>query len=151
VLDPVRTLASLEHGSWIYRYYFILKWRRSLRLKCRAWPDRYDESELLRHRSLTAMTEHLVRRYTEFPDLDSYLNGYAITGDRLAALAVPAWVLSALDDPIIPAADLVRLAPSPQLRVVTTRRGGHCGFLDHLAGPSWADRWLSERLAGAAS
>ena len=150
VLDPVHTLASLEHGAWIYRRYFVQKWRRSLVLKSQAWPKLYDRRELLRHRSLTAMTEMLVQRYTEFQDLDSYLHGYAITGEALAGLAVSARVLSALDDPIIPAVDLVRLASSSQLKVITTRRGGHCGFLDHLAGPSWADRWLAAELASAA-
>ena len=35
------------------------------------------------------MTAELVRRHTEFPTLEDYLNGYAITGARLAQLKVP--------------------------------------------------------------
>jgi uncharacterized protein len=147
VLDPVRTLANLEHGPWIYRRYFVLKWRNSLRLKVRAWPGRYDAAVLLAHRSLTAMTENLVLRYTEFPDLRSYLHGYAITGAVLGSLAVPARVIASHDDPIISSADLARLAPSPQLEIETTRRGGHCGFLDHLYTESWADRQVYAMLA----
>ena len=86
------------------------------------------------------MTAGLVREFTDFASLDAYLDGYAITGPRLATLRFPATVLLAEDDPMIPAADLVRLAPSPHLTIVRTRHGGHCGFLEQMNGPSFADR-----------
>jgi len=149
VLDPEHTLAALEHGLWLYRNYFVLKWRSSLLKKHAAWPDLYDLDELVAHRSITGMTRELVLRYTDFPDLKTYLRGYAIVGEALATLAVPARVICALDDPIIPAADLARLANSAQLAVSTTRHGGHCGFLDSLTGPSWADREILALLSGA--
>ena len=47
---------------------------------------------------------------------------------------------------MIPAADLVRLAPSPHLTVVRTRHGGHCGFLEQLNGPSFADRFVAAQF-----
>ena len=140
VLDPAHTMQRLEHGSWVYRSYFVLKWRRSLLRKRSAWPDLYDLDELLEGRRLTAMTEQLVRRYSGYPDIASYLAGYAITGDALATLAVPCHVLMALDDPIIPAADIAHLARPALLTVETVPLGGHCGFLDSLGGESWADR-----------
>jgi uncharacterized protein len=149
VLDPEHTLEQLERGPWIYRNYFVLKWRNSLLKKHRAWPDLYDLDELLEHRGLTQMTERLVLKYTDFPDLVSYLRGYAIVGDRLGTLEVPSRILAALDDPIIPARDLERLAASPQLRITVTRKGGHCGFLENLVTESWADRQVYETLATA--
>ena len=149
VLDPAHTLAALEHGSWIYRNYFVLRWRRSLLRKRHAWPDLYDLDELLEERSLTSMTEQLVLRYTAFPDLLSYLGGYAIVGPALATLAVPSRIIAALDDPLIPARDLERLARSPTLAITTTGRGGHCGFLDSLTAASWADRQIAAILAAA--
>jgi predicted alpha/beta-fold hydrolase len=97
----------------------------------------------LRSKDLRAMTEGLVREFTDFASLDAYLDGYAITGPRLATLRFPAAVLLAEDDPMIPAADLVRLAASPHLTVVRTRHGGHCGFLEQLNGPSFADRFVA--------
>jgi len=147
VLDPAHTLERLEQGSWIYRNYFVLKWRRSLLKKRRAWPDLYDLDELLEHRNLTAMTEQLVLRYSGYADLLSYLAGYAIVGPALATLEVPSRIIAALDDPIIPAADLARLATPPALEITTTERGGHCGFLESLAGESWADRRIAAWLA----
>ena len=146
VLDPAHTLERLEHGSWIYRNYFVLKWRRSLLQKRRAWPDLYDLDELLTDRNLTSMTQRLVLRYTSFPDLQSYLSGYAIVGPALAGLAVPSRIIAALDDPLIPASDLGRLATPAALSIVATRRGGHCGFLEGLAGETWADRQLHAAL-----
>jgi predicted alpha/beta-fold hydrolase len=149
VLDPEHTLESLERGLWIYRDYFVHKWRSSLRRKRRAWPDHYDFGVLLRQRDLTHLTEQLVLRYTEYPTLRDYLHGYAIVGEVLAALEVPSRILTALDDPIIPASDLERLARSPALTISATRHGGHCGFLEGIAGPSWADRELYATLAAA--
>ncbi|MFO0450688.1 MAG: YheT family hydrolase [Pseudomonadota bacterium] len=140
VLDPARTLQALEHGFWLYRNYFVLKWRRSLLKKHRAWPDLYDLDELRARRDLVGMTDHLIRRYSEYSDLQTYLRGYAIVDDVLAPLAVPARIVHALDDPIIPAADLARLAPSARLHVAVTEYGGHCGFLERLRGDSWIDR-----------
>ncbi len=147
VLDPAHTMQRLESGIWLYRNYFVFKWRRSLLRKRRAWPHLYDLDELLQSRRLTPMTEQLVRRFGGYADIDSYLAGYAITGAALAALTVRCHLLAALDDPIIPATDLAHLASVAALTVETTLLGGHCGFLDTLGGPSWADRRVLALLA----
>lgn len=147
VLDPAVTLAALERGPALYREYFLLKWRRSLRLKQAAWPGRYDFSALVGERSLTNMTARMVAEYTGFADLRAYLAGYAIVGEALAALAVPSRLITSADDPMIPADDLSRLARVPALSITLTRHGGHCGFIDRLGAPSWIDRELLAELA----
>lgn len=149
VLEPATTLAALEAAPAMYRQYFIYKWRRSLHAKQRAWPAVYDFGKLIGERSLTAMTERMVLKYTEFPDLASYLGGYAITGDALAGLQVPARIITAQDDPMILAHDLDRLARPPSLELTLTRHGGHCGYMDAVFGPSWIDREIVEDLQGA--
>jgi uncharacterized protein len=149
VLDPVATLEALERGFRPYHSYFIRKWTRSLRLKQQAWPEDYDFAPLVRLSGLRALTAELVRRFTSFASLEEYLNGYAIVGTRLATLAVPSTIITSLDDPIIPARDIARLAPTPALRVVVTRWGGHCGFLDHPARSTWAERRAAAELAPA--
>ncbi len=92
----------------------------------------------------------MVARFTQFASLDDYLNGYSITGDRLATLSSPATIITSLDDPIIPAAGLERLTKSPHLKVTLTRYGGHCGFFDTLSGETWLERRLVEELTGTA-
>jgi uncharacterized protein len=88
VLDPAATLEALERGWSLYRRYFVRRWSRSLRRKRRAWPDLPDFESLLRTRDLRSMTEGLVHQFTDFASLESYLDGYAITGPRLSSLAV---------------------------------------------------------------
>lgn len=146
VLDPATTLAALERGPAMYRQYFLFKWRRSLRAKQLAWPDTYDFGELLADPLLTAMTERMVLKYTDFPDLASYLRGYAITGNALEELEAPTHLITARDDPMILARDLEQLARPPSLRLTVTPRGGHCGFIDALSGPSWIDRMIVQEL-----
>jgi predicted alpha/beta-fold hydrolase len=147
VLDPAITLDTLEQGLSVYERYFILKWGRSLARKQLAWPGHYDFDQLLRMNNLREMTRELVVRHTEYSSLDDYLAGYAITGDRLTTLAAPATVLTALDDPIIAANDLSRLARAPRLEILTTAHGGHCGFIESLRDGNWIDGQVVELLS----
>lgn len=146
VLDPSDTLRALESGFAGYPLYFVRKWWRSLLKKQAAWPAHYDFAELRSVRDLRRLTAELIRRFTHFGSLEEYLDGYAITGRRLAGLTVPATIITSLDDPIIPAGGLERLARPPSLRILVTRFGGHCGFLDRLTGPTWVERRVSAEL-----
>lgn len=92
------------------------------------------------------MTVGLVREFIDFASLDDFLDGYAITGPRLSTLRFPAAVLLAEHDPMIPAADLARLALSPNLTVVRTRHGGHCRFLEQSNGASFADCFVDAQF-----
>jgi len=147
VLDPAATLLAMERGTSLYERYFIRKWTQSLRTKQEAWPGRFDFSNLAELATLRRMTEALVLEHSDYPTLESYLEGYSIVGSRLAGLEVPTTLLTALDDPIIPASDLTRLSRTSALRVIVTRHGGHCGFLDSLSGPSYADRLAVETFS----
>ncbi len=146
VLDPHATLEALEHGMPTYQWYFVRKWMRSLLKKQAVWPGDYDFREIGRLATLRHMTAELIRRFTDFPTLEDYLNGYSITGNRLARLEVPANIITSLDDPIIPAHSLERLAHPSCLQITVTRFGGHCGFLEHLVGPSWVERQIIAEL-----
>ena len=147
VLDPNRTLDALEKGLPLYHSYFVRRWTQSLRIKARHWPGVFHFEPLVRSRSIRQMTADLVREYTDFPTITDYLSGYAITGARLASLSVPSFLLTAADDPIIPMADLERLAPSSLLRIRITEHGGHCGFVDQLSGPGYAERFIARQCA----
>jgi hypothetical protein len=149
VLDPARTLRALEVGKSMYRRYFVHKWRSSLLQKCAAWPSLYDRADFLKDASLTEMTEALVLKHAGFSDLQSYLNGYALIGDALQSLRVRSRIIAALDDPIIPGADLERLAQPQALTITPVAQGGHCGFFSNFAGPSWADEYIRRQLNAA--
>ncbi len=151
VLNPEHTLKLLETGWPVYRFYFLRKWQRSLRLKARFFPHLYDATEFAGIKSLLHLTDYFVTRHSEFPDSQTYFNGYAITGKRPArAESVTTHMILAEDDPIIPIADLADVAESAALTVTCTRHGGHCGYLDSVGGPSWADREILRRFREAA-
>jgi hypothetical protein len=150
VLKPHSTMRALDEGLWIYRRYFLNRWRRSLAEKAVAFPHLYEFGDLKRFTTLTAMTQFFVERYTEFDSLDQYLSGYAITGDVLGGLRVPTRIILAADDPVIPVSDLDEVARSPALEVSLARHGGHCGFVDRAYGPTWIDREIVADLGRSA-
>jgi len=149
VIDPAHTLVRLETGWALYRKYFVWKWRRSLLKKQAAWPTAYDLSDVIQLDNLTDMTDVLVRKYGGFPSLEQYLHGYAIVDDALASLDARTRIISAADDPIIPASDLERIAHPRSLEVTLTRFGGHCGFYEGGTGPTWIEREILASLNAA--
>lgn len=148
VLDPEQTMLALDRGLPIYRWHFMRRWRRSLERKQATFPDRYNFKGLDRFRTLEELTDYVVRHYTDIPDLETYLRGYALTGALLSELRVPSTMLLAEDDPVIPFAGLARVQRPSCLEVCTTTRGGHCGFLSDYRLNSWADRLVLDVLAG---
>jgi predicted alpha/beta-fold hydrolase len=99
---------------------------------------------------LTATTAFFVAKYTEFADLDAYLEGYAVTGEVLRHLTVPTRVILAADDPVIPIADLADVAASPSLAAEVVAHGGHCAFIEDYRLRSWVDAAVRDDLAGYA-
>jgi uncharacterized protein len=146
VLRPRNTVDVIDRGLFLYREYFLYAWKRSLRRKQSLFPKRYRFEHVLKQNTIAGMTELMLEHYSEFASLDHYFEAYALTGDRLASLQVPAHILMSLDDPIIPAMDLDRLAHNPLLELIRSPVGGHCGFMDGWLSESWADRQVARLL-----
>lgn len=146
VLDPHATLIALEQGPWLYRHYFLRKWRQSLRRKAKVHPTLLADLSWQAQRTLTAMTDHFVRGHTEFDDLERYLAGYAITGSRLRELICPAHVILAADDPVIPIADWARVDHGGRIECERTAHGGHCGFIADWSFNGWIEQRIAEVL-----
>jgi len=151
VIDPHRGLFSIEHAPWIYHWYFMYKWRRSLKRKQRAFPQMtlFEPREL--RADLRGLTTTLVQRHTDFGTLENYLDGYSVAGDQLAQLAVRTWILTSRDDPVIPVEDFERLQLPEDVEVDITGRGGHCGFISDLRLSSFAEDYIVEKLASLAA
>ena len=147
LVDPAATMDAMEQGLPQYLRYFEHKWRRSLRRKRELFPAEHDFDDAtlkLRMRDLTAW---MVERHTDFDDLDAYFDGYSIAGERLAGLQVPADILMAADDPVIPLRDFRDWRPGGEVRLELAPRGGHCGFLENRRFDGYAERWVARRLA----
>lgn len=150
-ISPQATLTAIEDSPWFYEHYFLRKWRNSLKRKQALFPDLELFSRDEMNGNLRALTRDLVRRHTDFGSLENYLDGYAIGGDTLRALAIPATILTAADDPVIPIADFRGLTLAPTTELVVAEHGGHCGFIRDWGLTSWAEDFLVERLLRIAS
>ncbi len=130
VIDPAPAAYAIDNGFIGYRWYFLSKWRRALRAKQAAFPDRYDFGDALRLPTVSELTEEFARRYTPFADAAEYYAAYRIDAARLAPLAIPVSVVVAEDDPVIPYSSVATLPVHDCINVFTSPLGGHCAFLD---------------------
>ena len=60
---------------------------------------------------------------------------------------MPADILMAEDDPVIPFADFQAWQLPVSARLETARWGGHCGFIENAACDGFGERWVADRLA----
>ncbi|RPE80053.1 YheT family hydrolase [Vulcaniibacterium tengchongense] len=150
VLDPARTMDWMEQTLPLYLWYFERKWRDSLLRKRALFPHVHAFDDRVLNLRMRPLTQWLVERHTEFGTLERYFDGYSIAGERLAALQVPASILMAEDDPVIPVDGFRSLRLPAHARLELSPWGGHCGFLESARLQGFAERWIAERLAGAA-
>jgi len=152
IIDASEGLFSLEQAApWFYQAYFMHKWRHSLKLKQKAFPQRhyFELTEL--KQSLRGLTEALVLRHTDFGSLEAYLDGYSVAGDVLAALAVPSTILTARDDPVIPVGAFEQLALPSSVELDIAQYGGHCGFIRGADMTSFTDDYIAARFNAVAA
>jgi predicted alpha/beta-fold hydrolase len=146
VLDPAAALAQMERGWQLYLHHFERKWRRSLERKRALFPRMHDYDDRTLRLGMRELTQWLVARHTEFGSLQDYFDGYSIAGERLAGLQVPARILMAADDPVIPVADFSALRLPADARLEIAAQGGHCGFLQGAGMDGFAEAWVADQL-----
>lgn len=146
-VDPYACDVALTNGLPIYAQYFLHKWKQSLRRKQQLFPDRYDFTPWLGCRSITDLTDGLVRRYVGFAGAREYYAGYSLLGETLQQLDVPSQILLSADDPIVPVSDAQRLPMRKSLQITQTQYGGHCGFITGWWPERWSDEWAVAALA----
>lgn len=145
VIDPVNTNRQLNEGV-LYHRYFLHKWRRAVEEKLHFFPDHDYGDSLHKLRSLDAMNDFFVPRYTGYAGVESYLDAYAVKGDYLASLRVDSHIIASKDDPVIDYRDFAALPDNPHLTIEATRYGGHCGFIKNASLESWIDDRLLQLL-----
>lgn len=151
IIDPSEGLFSLEASApWFYQAYFMNKWRRSLRAKQAAFPHQeYFELQELKQ-NLRGLTESLVLRHTDFGSLEAYLEGYSVAGRALAEMQIPATILTARDDPVIPVAAFEKLELPGNVELDIATYGGHCGFIRGWDMTSFCDDYIAARFNAVA-
>jgi predicted alpha/beta-fold hydrolase len=145
-VDPSAVMRALESGLPLYHWYFMKKWRGSLRKKRALFPQHHDFDDAILAQDMRGLTNWLVKQHTDMVDVEDYFNGYAVAGGRLSALQVPVSVLAAADDPIIPVDTLHALQLPAHSLLEVAEHGGHCGFIEGASLRGFAERWVAERL-----
>lgn len=147
VIDPGKATDAIDR-SWLLRYYFLKKWRRSLALKQACFPHLYDFRDIMKRKTIRSLTDALFAKYSIGFDTESYFREYAIREDALAGVTTPTTIVTARDDPAIPSDDFPGLRLSPSVRLIMHDYGGHNGFLEGVFDPTWYERAALELFDG---
>ena len=145
-LDPYKATRCIDESLPFYRYYFLRKWKRSLRKKQALFPDKYNFNGILNLRTCLGLTEALMPWHPEYSDCRLYFREYTLLNDAFKDLSIPVTVVTAEDDPFIPVADFRRLEKNPRLQLLIQRYGGHCGFLEFFPYACWYDRLIDRAI-----
>jgi len=146
-LDPYKTTLAIDEILPIYRYYFLNKWKLSLRKKQALFPDRYNFTEIMRFKTCMALTEAIMRYYPDFHNYREYFNQYTLKNDVFANLSVPVTIIASADDPIVPVHDVYALKKTKYLHLSVQSYGGHGGFLDFFPFKCWYEREIDQILS----
>jgi predicted alpha/beta-fold hydrolase len=149
VLDPDKATERIDDSSFILNY-FLKKWRRSLVIKQRLYPDQYDFSSLLTIDNIREMTERLLARYSPYDGAEAYFKKYTLLNGHLSGISLPTTIITAEDDPIIPVEDFYGLQTSDTTRLIIQPYGGHNGFLETWRLNGWYERVMAEMFLDAA-
>ena len=143
-VDPNNAMFALNNSLFIYELYFFRRWTRSIQKKQKYFPDSDFGAELKKVKTLDDVNNTFIPKYTPFDDAQSYFASYALTGDRLKELAIPAYLIASKDDPILPIEDIAKIIKPKNLIIEIQENGGHCGFIQDLSAHSWVEPRLLE-------
>jgi predicted alpha/beta-fold hydrolase len=143
VLDPSAATDAIDRHP-VIQYYFLRKWKRSLRKKQDCFPRHYHFEHIIALPTVRRITDQLLQDYSNYDHAEDYFADYNIAGNALHSVTVPTTIITAADDPIIPATDFDQLPDNPCLRVIVHQYGGHNGFIDHWRGYTWYERYIHQ-------
>lgn len=140
-LNPKVSTDAIDN-DWLLGWYFLRKWRKSLRIKESLFPHLYDFSEFMSVKSCWEMTDLLLKRYSNYTDTVEYFKGYTLTGNALKDVRVPTTIITSRDDPIIPIKDFLELNLNSATDLIIHEYGGHNGFIESFPKGCWFENKL---------
>ncbi len=150
LLDLAPSSAALHlPRNRMYERHFLRNMIARVRRRMAMYPRIYADAAVDRIRSLRDFDDAIVARYGGFRNADDYYS--RVASSRVAGnLRVPTLLLHSLDDPFIRMLPETRatLVANPHVRLVETRRGGHCAFLARRGNGCSDGRWAEQTLLG---
>jgi predicted alpha/beta-fold hydrolase len=138
-----RTLDSPGFWRWVYRTRFLRTLKRKSLLKHEKFPDGFDAARVRKARTLFAFDDAVTSIVHGFRDAPDYY-AQSSCGRFVQNVRIPLLLLSARDDPFIPAECIPRAVP-PNVTLEVHEKGGHLGFVDGRLG-FYAERRAVEFL-----
>ena len=106
------------------------------------FPDLYDFADVMGVKTIQALTDALLEKYSDFPTAQAYFDAYSVMGPAIAEVHTPATIVTAEDDPIIPINDFYDLKLNKHIRLVIHPHGGHNGFIAGFKLQSWYENMI---------
>ncbi|RPH51074.1 MAG: alpha/beta fold hydrolase [Desulfobacteraceae bacterium] len=146
-IDPDKATGAIDKNILIKKY-FLAKWRRSLALKQKLYPGRYDFGDIISLNSCRSITERLIQSYSSYNSAAEYFRGYAITGDTIREITVPTTIITSKDDPVIPVCDFYAIDFREPAKLMIHGRGGHNGFIEDIFFNCWYEKMMVRLFDG---
>lgn len=134
----------------IYERRFVGRLKARYLRRCAQHPDRYSPDALQGVESVIAFDDRVTAQHFGFGSAENYYRTQSAQ-NFLAPIATPTLVVQAEDDPLIPFRVYGHPAfqTNPHLQLVTTRHGGHVGFVSRTKPRFWVDElvtgWLQQQ------
>jgi hypothetical protein len=145
-LDPYKATLAIDESLPIYRFYFLSKWKNSLRKKQALFPGRYNFKDIIGLKTCMSLTEAIMPYHPDFGDYREYFHHYTLRDDAFNDLTLPVTIIASEDDPIVPVHDISGLKEHHHLHRVIQAYGGHCGFIDFFPFRCWYEREIERIL-----
>ena len=131
MLDLEACVRALERGSnFVYQWNFVRNLKGRMKRKNACFPGGFDLTRLGAIRTVRQFDAAYTAPYFGFASAEDYYHRAAALRvvDRIE---VPALIITAEDDPFVPVEPFhdPKLAGNPNITLVVTKHGGHCGFL----------------------
>jgi predicted alpha/beta-fold hydrolase len=136
----------------LYQRHFVRGLKARMRRKARLLPARFTSNGLGHVRTVREFDEAITAPHFGYRDADDYY--YRASASRvLRQIAVPALIVTAQDDPVVPFAifDTPEVRGNPRVCLLAPERGGHCAFISRHRGWErfWAEACVVEFCTGA--
>ncbi len=136
ILEISKCVHALERpGNWLYQWNFVRDLKARMRRKDRHWPGRFDLSKLRAVKTVRQFDDVYTAPHFGFADAEDYYHR-ASAMRVIDRVRVPALVITAEDDPFVPAQPFhdPRLRGNPHIDLRLCEHGGHCGFVGSPSG-----------------
>ncbi|HET7218945.1 MAG TPA: alpha/beta fold hydrolase [Vicinamibacterales bacterium] len=148
----VRALERKE--NFFYQWNFVRGLKGRMRRKAACFPGRFALDRLDAIRSVRAFDEVYTAPHFGFRDASDYYHR-ASAMRVIDRITVPTLVITAEDDPFVPSDPFhdPRVRANPNLQVIVTRDGGHCGFVANARanGDAFDGYWAEQQILAFAN